>query len=56
MKTDVHFLSYRAEVFLELEMLQTKVLEEIKTHVLCSVTFLPKIVPFMRYVKKIYIS
>jgi hypothetical protein len=29
-------------------MFQTKVVEKIKTHILCSVTFLPKIVPFMR--------
>jgi len=32
MKTDVHFSSCRAEAFLELEMLQTKALEKIKTH------------------------
>jgi len=32
MKTDVNFSSCRAEVFLELEMLQTKALEKIKTH------------------------
>jgi len=32
MKTDVHFSSCRAEVFLELEILQTKALEKIKTH------------------------
>jgi len=29
-------------------MFQVKVVEEIKTHVLCSVNSFPKIVPFMR--------
>jgi len=29
-------------------MFQTKVVGKIKTHILCSVTFPPKIVPFMR--------
>jgi len=30
-------------------MFQTKVVEKIKTHILCSITFFfPKIVPFMR--------
>jgi len=38
MKTDIHFLSYLA-LFLEWEMFQTKVVEKIKTHILCSVTF-----------------
>ena len=34
-------------------MFQTKVVEEIKTHILCSVTFFSKIVPFVRYVENI---
>jgi len=29
-------------------MFQTKVVEEIKTHILGSITFFSKIVPFMR--------
>ena len=29
-------------------MLQTKVVEKIKTHILCSVTFFPNMVPFVR--------
>jgi len=29
-------------------MFQTKDVEEIKTHIFCSITFFPKIVPFMR--------
>jgi len=33
-------------------MLQTKFVEKIKTHILCSITQFPKIVPFMRYVEK----
>jgi hypothetical protein len=39
MKTNIHFLSYLAQFFLEWSMFQTKAVEEIKTHILCSVTF-----------------
>ena len=39
MKTSVHFWSYFAHFFLEWEMFQTKDVEKIKTHILCSVTF-----------------
>ena len=38
MKTKIHFLSHLAHFFLEWEMLQIKVAEKIKTHILCSVT------------------
>jgi len=30
-------------------MFQTKILEKIETHILCSVTFFSKTVPFMRW-------
>jgi len=39
-KTEVHFWSYLAHFFLEWEMFQTEVVEKIKTHILCSVTFI----------------
>ena len=39
MKTNIYFWSYLAQFFLEWEMFQTKAIEEIKTHILCSVTF-----------------
>ena len=39
MKTFSHLWQYLAEVFLEWKMFQTKVVEKIKTHILCSVTF-----------------
>jgi hypothetical protein len=39
MKTDTHFRSHLAHFFLEWEMFQTKVIEDIKTHIFCSVTF-----------------
>jgi hypothetical protein len=39
MKTCLHLWQYVAELFLELEMFQTKVVEKIKTHILCSITF-----------------
>ena len=39
MKTATHFLPHLAQFFLELEILQTKVGEQIKTHILCSITF-----------------
>jgi hypothetical protein len=36
MKTGTYFRSYLAQFFLECEMFQTKVIESIKTHILCS--------------------
>jgi len=38
MKTNIH-LKYVTQFFLELEMLQTKVVEKIKTQILYSITF-----------------
>jgi hypothetical protein len=40
MKTYAHLWSYLAQYFLEWEMYQTKVAEKIKTHILCSITFI----------------
>ena len=34
-------------------MFHIKVVDKIKTHVLCSATFFPKIVPFMRMSKNV---
>jgi hypothetical protein len=42
METNMHFWSYLAQFFLEWEMFQTNVVEEIKTHILCSVTIFRK--------------
>jgi hypothetical protein len=42
MNVPTHFLSYLAHFFLEWEMFQTKVVEKIKTHILCSVSLLRK--------------
>ena len=42
MKIDTHFWSYLAQFFLEWEMFRTKVVEEIKTHILCSVIIFRK--------------
>jgi hypothetical protein len=39
METCVHLWSYLAEFFSEWEKIQTKVVEKIKTHILCSITF-----------------
>jgi len=53
----IHLLSYRAHFFLERERLQTKVVEKIKTQILCSVTFFfSKILPFMRKCGKLLYS
>ena len=38
MDTNTYFLLYLAHFFLESKMLQTKVVEKIKIHILCSVT------------------
>ena len=42
MNTNIHFWSYLARFFLEWEMFRTKVVEKIKTHIVCSVTFYRK--------------
>jgi hypothetical protein len=42
MKTDIHFWFYLAELFLEREMFQTKVVEKIKTHFVFSTFFFQK--------------
>ena len=39
MKMFLHLWQYLAEFFLEWGMFQTKVVEKIKTRILCSVTF-----------------
>jgi hypothetical protein len=41
MKTGAYFLSYPAQLFLEWKMFQTNV-EEIPTHILCSIKFILK--------------
>ena len=55
MKTCVHFLSYLAQFFLEWEMFQTKVVEKIKTHILCSETFFYENRPFYEVVWKNFV-
>jgi hypothetical protein len=55
-KTFLHLWQYLAEFFLEWEIFQIKVVEKIKTHILCSVILFPKIVPFMRQCRKIWWS
>jgi hypothetical protein len=53
MDTNTYFLLYLAHFFLESKMLQTKVVEKIKTHILCSVTlFFLKIVPLWDKLEK----
>jgi hypothetical protein len=42
MKTLSHLWQYLANFFLEWEMFQTNIVEKIKTHILCSVTFFRK--------------
>jgi len=39
MKNIEHFWSYLAHFFLEWEMFQTNVVEDVKTHILCSKAF-----------------
>jgi hypothetical protein len=38
MKTNIYFLLHLAQFFLEWEIFQTKIVEKIETHILCSVT------------------
>ena len=42
MQTDIHFWSYLAQLCLQRETFQTKVVQKIETHILCSVTFFRK--------------
>jgi len=39
MKTDIHFWSYIAELFLEWEMFQTNLVEKVRPQILCSIIF-----------------
>jgi hypothetical protein len=39
MKTNIHSWSYLAQFFLEWNKFQTKIVEKIKTRILCYVTF-----------------
>jgi hypothetical protein len=55
-KTNTHLLPYLAQLFLEWEMFRTNVLEEIKTYVFCPITFVSRIVSFMRQCGKILYS
>ena len=36
METDIHLWSYLAQLFLERKIFQKKVVEKIKTHILCT--------------------
>jgi hypothetical protein len=42
MKIDLHFWTHLVQFFLAREMLQTKVVEKIKTFILCSIIFSPE--------------
>ena len=39
MMPNIHFLAYLSQFYLECEMFQTKFVEKLKKHILCSVTF-----------------
>ena len=43
MKTNIHFLSYLTQFFLEWERFQTEVVEKVKTYISYSVTFFRKL-------------
>jgi len=55
-KTNTYLLPYLAQLFLEWEMFRTNVIEEIKTYVFCPITFVSRIVSFMRQCGKILYS
>jgi hypothetical protein len=46
----VHLVQYLAQFFLGMRMFQTNIVEKIKTHILCSTHFSPKIVPIRRFI------
>jgi len=39
MKTNIHFRSYLAQIFLEWKIFQTKLVDKLETHILSSITF-----------------
>jgi hypothetical protein len=53
MKTKAHLLQYLAEFVKEWDMLQKKIVDEIKHTYFVFSNIFPKILPFMRYVEKI---
>jgi hypothetical protein len=53
MKTFSHLWKYLAKFLSEWGVFLTKVIEKIKTHILCSVTLFSKIAQFMRKCRKI---
>ena len=52
MKTNVHFLSYLAQFFLEREIFRVKVLEEIKTHYIFKTFFFLENLAFCEIILK----
>ena len=47
MKTNVHFWSHLAQYFLEWELLHANVVEKIRSQILRSIMFFPKVVPLV---------
>ena len=55
MKTNLHLWSYLTHFFLQLELFRRKIVQNIKTHILCSIIFFFSIiVPFVRKCVKIF--
>ena len=54
MKTNIHFRSYLAQFFLKWKTFKTKVVDKIKTHILCTVTFFRKSYRLWDNVEKYY--
>jgi hypothetical protein len=52
-QTDIHFWSYLNQFFLEKEIFQRKVVENIKAHILYSVTFFREVCRLRDNVEKI---
>jgi hypothetical protein len=53
LKTSIHLWLYFAHFFLEWEMFQTSIVEKIKSHTLCSITFVRTLYHLWNNVKKI---
>ena len=47
MKTSTHFFTISQSILLRMRNVETKVVEKIKTLILCSITFFMETVPFM---------
>jgi hypothetical protein len=55
MKTYADLWQNLAYFFLEWDVFQTRIVQKIKTHILCAIVFIPKMVRLLDYVEKFFL-